>query len=41
VATRVPEELADLRALLADTLGQPGATVPVVLATVQREFLQG
>jgi hypothetical protein len=31
----------DLRALLQDTLAAPGVTLATVLATVQREFLQG
>jgi hypothetical protein len=34
-------QAADLRALLQDTLAAPSATLQEVLATVQREFLQG
>lgn len=41
LAVTCPAELADLRALLADTLAAAGATLPTVLATVQREFLGG
>jgi hypothetical protein len=36
-----PSELADLRALLQDTLTQPGATLQTVLAVVAQEFLAG
>jgi hypothetical protein len=34
-------ELADLRALLAETLRQPGATLASVLAVLEREFFRG
>jgi hypothetical protein len=41
LAVTCPAELADLRALLADTLAAEGATLSMVLATVQAEFLAG